>query len=245
MFCQQTLTILAVGVALLFPLKKAEAQPTNAKATPLFNGKNFDGWYKYSSDKKVNAEGLIVMDPFEKHIIIKGTAPGYLITRKSYGNYEMNFEWRWALSREAPAKNPTAIQQRKSGVLFHINSEEDLIWPQSIQAHLDYGRAGDLILVKGFALSLKPERKDPQNARYFLRSHDGVEKPAGDWNQGTITCHGKFVSIKVNDTMVMAGREAETGSGRIALQSEAGEIHFRNITMRPLEGKPVDPEKDD
>jgi hypothetical protein len=124
-------------------------------------------------------------------------------------------------------------------------SEADSIWPKSIQARLDYGRAGDLVLVNGFTLNVNPERKDPENARRFLRSHDGVEKQLGEWNQGTITCHGKFVSIKVNDTMVVAGREAEFISGRIALQSEAGEVHFRNITMRPLEGKPVDPEKDD
>ena len=245
MFCQQTLTILAVVIIVLFPLEKAAAQPANAKGTPMFNGRNYDGWYKFSGDKKVNAEDLITMDPFEKYIIIKGTAPGYLITRKSFGNYEMNFEWRWALPREGTAKDPSTAPDRKSGLLFHINSEEDLIWPKSIQAHLNDGRAGDLMLVKGFKLSLKPERKDRQDARHFLRSHDGVEKPPGEWNQGIITCHGKFVSIKVNDTMVMAGREAETGSGRIALQSEAGEIHFRNITMRPLEGKPVDPEKDD
>lgn len=245
MFRSQTITILAVGLLVLLESPTMVAQPPANKGTPLFNGQNFNGWFKYSDDKKVNTEELIQMHPFEKYIIIKGTSPGYLVTDRKYSNYELNFEWRWALDKEDVKRDPAVVPARKSGVLFHIAGEGDLIWPKSIEAVLDFNRAGDLFLIRGFKMALKPERSDRDNNRHFLRSHDGVERALGDWNQGSITCHGKFVSIKVNDTMVMAGREAEFSSGRIALQSEAGEIHFRNITIRPLEGKAVDPEKDE
>lgn len=245
MFRLRTIMILTIGVLILSQANTMLAQPPAEKGTPLFNGQNFNGWYKYSGDKKVNAEDLIVMDPFEKYIIIKGTSPGYLVTEKKYGNYELNFEWRWALDKEDVKRDPSVAPSRKSGVLFHIAGEGDLIWPKSLEAVLDFNRAGDLFLVRGFKLTLKPERIDRSNNRHFFRSHDGAERALGEWNQGTITCHGKFISIKVNDSLVMAGKEAEFTSGRIALQSEAGEIHFRNITMRPMEGKPVDPEKDD
>ncbi|HQR08919.1 MAG TPA: DUF1080 domain-containing protein [Gemmatales bacterium] len=245
MFRPRTITILAFGLLALFQSPMLVAQPPTRKPVPLFNGQNFSGWYKYSGDKKVNAEDLIVMHPFEKYIIIKGTSPGYLMTDKKYSNYELNFEWRWALDQEGVKRDPAVAPARKSGVLFHIAGEGDLIWPKSIEAVLDFNRAGDLFLVRGFKMSLKPERIDRSNNRHFLRSHDGIEKALGEWNQGTIICHDKFVSIKVNDAMMMAGRGAEFISGRIALQSEAGEIHFRNITMRPLEGKAVDPEQEE
>lgn len=245
MFRPQTKTILAVGLLVLFLSQTMIAQPPANKGTPLFNGQNFNGWFKFSGDKKVNAEDLIVMHPFEKYIIIKGTSPGYLVTDKKYSNYELKFEWRWALDKDDVKRDPSVAPERKSGVLFHIAGEGDLIWPKSVEAVLDFNRAGDLFLIRGFKMTLKPERIDRSNNRHFLRSHDGVERAVGEWNQGIITCHDKFVTIKVNDALVMAGRESEFSSGRIALQSEAGEIHFRNITMRPLEGKAVDPEKDE
>jgi len=245
MFRPQTITILAVGLLVLLQSQTMVAQPPAKKGVPLFNGQNFNGWYKFSGDKKVNAEDLIVMHPFEKYIIIKGTSPGYLVTDKKYSNYELTFEWRWTPDKEDVKRDPAVVPARKSGVLVHIAGENDLIWPKSVEAVLDFNRAGDLFLIRGFKMTLKPERIDRSNNRHFLRSHDGVEKPLGEWNQGTVICHDKFVSIKVNDTLVMAGRGSEFSSGRIALQSEAGEIHFRNIMIRQLEGKAVDPEKDD
>lgn len=241
MFYAKTTAFLAVC---LFTAT-AQAQPPQAKAKPMFNGKNFAGWYKYCNNKSVKLDELIFHDPFEKHIVIKGTTPGYLITDAMYGDYEMAFEWRWALlDRDKRQAKVEEELPRQSGILFHIASEGDSIWPKSIQAQLQAGRAGDLFVLTGFKLNVHPERKDPKNAFRALRSHDGVEKPLGEWNEGTITCHGKFVSIAINGTMVMAGRDAEYSRGRIALQSQAGEIHFRNFTMKPLEGKPVDPEKD-
>lgn len=223
----------------------SQAQPPDAKGKPLFNGVNFNGWYKYSGDKKIDREDIIYMDGFEKFIVMKGASPGYLITEVKYRDYQLNFEWRWSLDKENTKRDPDKRVRRRSGVLFHIDSEGDSIWPKSIQAVLDYEHAGDLRLMSGYALDVNPERKDREAKDLFHRSHDGVEKPVGDWNQGTITCHGKFVSISINGVMVMAGRNASVSNGRIALICDAGEVHFRNILMKRLEGKPVDPEKDD
>ncbi|MFT3878512.1 MAG: DUF1080 domain-containing protein [Gemmatales bacterium] len=245
MFRPPTITILAVGLLVLLRSPTTVAQPPDKKPVPMFNGQNFNGWYKFSGDKKVNPENLIVMHPFEKYIILKGTSPGYLATDKKYANYELTFEWRWALDPENIQRKAGEIPARKSGVLVHFAGDNDLVWPKSVEAVLDFNRAGDLFLIRGFKLSVKPDRVDRENARHILRSHDGAERPLGEWNQGVITCHGGFISVKVNDALVITGRNAENTSGRIALQSEAGEIHFRNIMMRPLEGKPVDPEKDE
>lgn len=244
MFCPRTTAFLAVCLVGGCFAEPALAQAPTQNPFPLFNGKNFSGWYKYSGDKKVKAEELIIMDPFEKHIIIKGTAKGYLMTDKPYGDYELSFEWRWALpDRDKPAVKPEELK-RDSGILFHIAGEGDLIWPKSIQIQLQAERAGDLYVLNGFKLNANPERIDPKNKSRLFRLHDGIERPLGEWNSGVLTCHGKFVSMSINGTMVVAGRDPEYTKGRIALQSEAGEIHFRNINMKKLEGKPVDPEKD-
>ena len=80
------------------------------------------------------------MDPFEKHIIIKGTSPGYLVTERSFSDYQLSLDWRWALRSDNPPNKPIGKQadqpQRTSGILFHIAGEADLVWPKSIQADL-------------------------------------------------------------------------------------------------------------
>jgi Domain of Unknown Function (DUF1080) len=228
----------------LLPLSAFAQQPGESEGELLFNNKDFSGWLKYTNDKSADKEKLIQKDPFDHHIIIKGTSPGYLITEKMYRNYQLSFEYRWFIHLTEQPVKPLDFNELRSGVLFHIASEGDAIWHKSIKAQLRPERAGDLQVLSGFELNVNSERADPASKSNFLRSHDGVEKPIGEWNQVTITCHGKFVSISINGTKVMTARDAEFSRGRIALQSEKGEIHFRNIRIKQLEGKPVDPDKE-
>lgn len=216
----------------------------DSKTTVLWPTQNFLGWNKYCPDKQVNIHDLFTMDPVEKYLIIKGNATGYLVTEKMFSNYELSLEWRWAVNRNAAADKTEKEPVFRSGVLLHIAGEADAIWPKSIQMRLNDGRAGDVALLNGFKMSIQSEFQDSVNKNVFLRRVDGVDQPLGEWNTTVITCHGKFVSAKINDALVLVGRESEFTRGRIALQSEEGEIHFRNIKVRQLEGKPVDPEKD-
>lgn len=221
-----------------------QAENRDTKTTVLWPTQNFLGWNKYSPDRQVNVHDLFTMDPVEKYLIIKGTSPGYLVTEKMFSSYELSLEWRWAVDRNTTPEKSEKEPVYHSGVLLHINTEADSIWPKSIQLRLNEGRAGDVALLNGFKLSIHPDYKDDKQKDVFLRRMDGVDQPMGDWNTTTITCHGKFVSVKMNNELVMVGRDSEFTRGRIALQSEAGEIHFRNIKVRQLEGRPVDPEKD-
>jgi hypothetical protein len=45
---------------------------------------------------------------------------------------------------------------------------------------------------------------------------------------------GDRITLKVNGEVVNEGWGAEVRPGKIALQSEGGEIHFRNIRLIPL-----------
>lgn len=221
-----------------------QSRNQDARTTILWPTQNFLGWNKYTPDKQVNIHDLFTMDPVEKHLIIKGNASGYLVTEKMFSNYELSLEWRWAVNRNSEPVKSEKQPDYRSGILLHITSEADSIWPKSIQLRLNDGRAGDVALLNGFKLSIQSEFQDPMHKEVYFRRMDGVDQPLGDWNTTVITCHGKFVSARINDALVVVGRESEFSRGRIALQSEAGEIHFRNIKVRQLEGRPVDPEKD-
>jgi hypothetical protein len=61
-----------------------------------------------------------------------------------------------------------------------------------------------------------------------------AEKPIGEWNEYEIIVDGERVVLKVNGQIVNEGAGAEVVPGKICLQSEGAEIHFRNIRLVPI-----------
>ena len=80
------------------------------------------------------------------------------------------------------------------------------------------------------------------------RASHNNEKPKGEWNTlDLITYEGKSLHI-VNGEVVMAlsdsayteqGKVHPLTSGRIVLQSEAGEVFFRRIKIKPIDSLPA------
>src|SRR5262245_14549531 len=68
----------------------------------LFNGKDLQGWERFSSDKNANLDEMYRADPNEKMIIIKGKPLGFLATEKEFENYELTVEWRWGVTKDTP-----------------------------------------------------------------------------------------------------------------------------------------------
>lgn len=56
----------------------------------------------------------------------------------------------------------------------------------------------------------------------------------GDWNQYEITCKGDTIKLVINGKHVNEGTNAELTKGKILLQSEGAEIHFRNVELKHL-----------
>lgn len=235
--------LLLSPLALLAQTGKTDDPPG---VTRLYKGKGFAGWQKYTPQSTKDTHAVITTDQNNSEIIvIRGNSPGYFVTEQPYGNYQLNFEYRWYNDPEKALAKPGEAPPRRSGVLFHIVGEGDSLWPKCVKLDLSHGRAGDLHLLTGFKLNVNEERAHPKEKNVFLRTHDGIEQPPGEWNKCSIICHGKFVSVIINEAKVLTGRESQVSRGRIALQSEAGEIHFRNITLKKLEGRPKDPDIDD
>ena len=112
---------------------------------------------------------------------------------------------------------------------------ESKIWPKGIEAQLASGSAGDFWLVGGAKLKVDSARQDPNVARHYYRIKSKVEKPLGQWNRYEITCRGDTIRLVINGQEVNSGTECELTRGRILLQSEGAEIHFRDIVVEPLD----------
>jgi len=213
----------------LFVLPVVVEADDKAAPVPLFDGQTLSGWkatVKADKDGKV-ADPKDTWSVKDGAIVCTGKPNGYLATEKEYADYVLKLKWRY----------PADAKAGNSGVLIHVQ-KDDKVWPVSIEAQLRSGRAGDIWLqtAEEVKLTIDPARFDANDKtkRHYFRvpKDEAVEKAFGEWNEYEITCKGGDVSLAVNGKVVNAGTNGNLRAGRIALQSEGTEIHFKDITIR-------------
>jgi hypothetical protein len=215
--------VLSLCAALVFVLPSSAADNDGFMA--LFNGRDLSGWKPHL---RVPKDGK-VPDPkdtwsiVDSYIRCVGKPNGYIATEKEYGDYMLRVKWRF----------PADSKGGNSGVLLHVQEKDD-VWPTSVEAQLFAGRAGDIWLIypPAVMLEIDMKRQDPKQARHYFRMVDDVEKKFGEWNQYEITCKGGDVTLTVNGKKVNEGKNGNLKKGRIALQSEGAEVHFKDVEIK-------------
>ena len=207
----------------------------------LFNGKDLKGWRAVLQDEKQVPEKVRKRLKFPAKmedvwkvengvLICKGQPYGYIVTEKEFGDFELSLEWKW------PGRGGN------NGVLLFVHGADKAYppgdgatWPGSIEAQLAAGGAGDIWLIPPGKLDIPKSQQDPKSKRRHHRTtKEDVEKPLGEWNKYEVVCKGGNVKLKVNGTLVNEGKNADPKRGKIGLQSEGTEVHFRNIKLKEL-----------
>lgn len=173
----------------------------------LFNGKDLDGWVFFTREDSMVTEPTFTVRDGVLHIT--GQPFGYIRTEKSFTDYTLHLQWRWA--------GPRA----DSGI-FNRLQEGDQVWPNGIQLQLreqDFGYLFSAVALEGI--------EGPFYRKAPLCEND-PERPDGEWNDTVIYCQGGHMTFTVNGVLV---NEADAGAteGYIGFQSEGGPIEFREI----------------
>jgi len=193
----------------------------------LFDGKSLAGWEHYLVEPDVKmADVWSVRDGL---LICKGKPMGYLATKKEFTNFRLIVEWRWPPGK--PAGN--------SGVLMRITGEPRAL-PKCVEAQLKAGSAGDAYGFQGFTVKGDAARSKSAESPFFgklsgVEKIKGNEKEPGEWNKYDITISGGDLTLIVNGEKVNEATGCDLVAGKIGLQSEGGEIHFRTVRLIPLE----------
>ena len=217
--------ILAIAVCLAGAATAADQHP---KAVELFNCKCLAGWDCFLADPNVKMED--VWSVKDGVLVCKGEPLGYLFTKEEYTNYKLIVEWRWA-----PGKEPG-----NSGVLLRIVGDSISFLPKCVEAQLKSGDAGDIWAFYGAKVKGDEERMRVIKDHELLGDFAGVgkikgnEKPPGEWNKYEITFDGGDLTLVVNGEKVNQATGCDAVPGRIGLQSEGGEIHFRTVKLIPI-----------
>ena len=221
--------LLASCLVGLSTLASAGAPP---QAIALFNGKDLTGWTHVLADPNVTMED--VWSVKDGVLVCKGEPLGFIQTAAEYTSFQLLVEWRWAKGAAARLGKPP-----NSGVLMRVNGDPKPI-PRAIEAQLRSGNAGDVYGFWGMQIDGDPARLRQRKGDPMLGDMVGVtssapaEKPEGEWNVYEITLDGPSMTVLVNGTKVNEAKGATVLPGRIGLQSEGGEIHFRRVELTPL-----------
>ena len=187
--------------------------------TDLFNGKDFEGWEFHLGQEGANKDGTYTIN--EGMLICSGKPSGYIVTKKSYSNYTLQFEFAFATPE---GLTDDSKFRGNSGCLIHVGEKNALgVWPRSIEVQ---GMHRQLGLILPIPRSLKCERTFDSEASARVR------KPVGQFNAMEIDVDGGDLVIKLNGTVVSTVSDCESTEGPIGFQSEGAPTHWRNIRIR-------------
>ncbi|MBI3697429.1 MAG: DUF1080 domain-containing protein [Acidobacteria bacterium] len=198
----KTVTLLLLGAALC---------AAEEGFTPLFNGKNLDGW-------EVDTPGLWQA----RDGMILGKSPGlkyndFLRTKKNYSDFILKLSFRMIDG------------QGNSGVQFRSKPVAGSHEVSGFQADIGqqyWGCLYDESRRKQVLVQATPE------------SLAGLKKDG--WNDYVITARGNHITLDLNGVRTVDYYEKEPGietTGFLALQLHGGppmEMHFKNIRIREL-----------
>jgi hypothetical protein len=225
--------LLAVAFALAAVLAPVAAA-AQAQGVPLFNGKDLSGWSHFLVDPKVAATDVWSVQ--DGVLVCKGEPLGYLYTNAEYTSFTLIVEWRWA-----PGAAARLGKVPNSGVLMRVNgAPKPKGVPRAYEAQLQAGSAGDLYGFWDMPLDGDAGRRREAKGHELLgdmvgfRKTEAAENPEGEWNTYEITFDGPSLVVVVNGKKINEAQGAAVVPGRIALQSEGGEIHFRRVEIRPI-----------
>lgn len=192
----------------------------------LFDGKTTAGWRGYQMTTM--PAGWQVVDG----ALTRVGDGADIITEGGYGSFELSLEWM-----VAPKGN--------SGIMYRVTEADSF----SYQTGPEYQVLDDVGHRDGLS------RLTAAAAVYGLYpSPEGLERPAGQWNQARIVVHGDSVQHWLNGTLAaqyvlgsadfnakVAGSKfskwpgfGKAQSGHIALQDHGDRVAYRSIKLRVL-----------
>jgi len=187
----------------------------------LFNGSDLSGWEYFLVDSTATMQDVWSVE--DGILICQGKPFGYLYTENDCESFQLVVEWRWP---EEPGN---------SGVLMRVDIEPQML-PSSVEAQLQSGNAGDMYGFHDFVIGGDEERLSEIGVPGLrLAKMASNEHEPGEWNRYDITVDGGNVTLVVNGETVNEATGVDVRPGKIALQSEGGVIHFRTVTLTPLD----------
>jgi hypothetical protein len=186
-------------------------------------------WYAFTKNSTERLEPSKVYDFSDGMIRMYGENNGYLMSQKSFKNFELSLEYRWNIEEKYKTKN-----KKNSGVMYNIPADSpDKIWPKGIQFQIKENTTGDFIFLDQVTAKVNGKLVE---AGASLTSPKFIEneKPYGEWNSIVIKSLNGKITQYLNGKLVNECEEASSKEGKISLNYESSPIDVRNIQLHNI-----------
>ena len=196
---------------------------------------------------------------------VQGKAYGCVISKEDYKNYHLRLKVKFGKQQWEPRIG----KAQDSGLLYHSVGEPGadywLSWMRSfeyqvMQSGTTEGNSGDFWSIAGSRADIKASKNEERDAWFYdpdgeWRTFSGFcgtkdyNSPEGEWTTLELFCFDDKSVHVVNGHVSMAlknlryaTREGEypLTAGKIQLQSEAGDIYYKDVEIREITELPAE-----
>ena len=219
---------LAIGVLLASSISLVAAAQSAPEFRELFNGKDLTGWVNVNTnpDTWKFRDGLL---------ICSGRPIGVLCSEKQYENFMLHIEWMhmeaggnsgvfvWSDARPGEQNRlPNGVEVQMLELEWPNLNTRNGVTPPVAYVH------GELFGVGG----VKTTPDNPRGERSMSIENRALGK--GQWNTYDVVAVDGVIKLAVNGKFVNGISRSTQKKGYFCLESEGGEIHFRNIRVLEL-----------
>ncbi len=243
-------------------------QAINAEGwTPLFNGRDLDGWYTFLQvhGKDRDPDRVVTIEDGTIHLYKfaddgSRVVMGYIATEQEFGDYHLRWQYRWGVKKFEPRYQ----LKRDAGLYYHIQGK-DAVWPQALQFQIQQTDVGDLLALYGFQLDtwIDPRTRGEDQATFLGLEEGGEPAVLGGkgigyqkrlpgrfevegWNTAEVIAKGDATVHILNGHVVNRGRkirivdpEKPDQARMVSRGRIALEIEAAEIFFRNVEIRPI------
>ena len=218
----------ALALAPLAPLEQAPAPNQIPQFVDMFNGKDLSGWVNINTaeDTWKIRDGMV---------ICSGRPIGVMCSEKQYENFILHIEWMhmeaggnsgvfvWSNARpDERTRLPNGVEVQMLELQWPDLNIRNGVRPPDAYVH------GELFGVGG----VKTTPDNPRGDRSM--SIENRAKGKGEWNTYDVVAVDGTIKLAVNGKFVNGITRSTQKKGYFCLESEGGEIHFRNMRLMEL-----------
>ena len=209
----------------------------------------------------------VIMENGQPVLHITGEIYGCVFTKQDFSNYHLKLKFKWGTKKWVPRLD----ELKDSGLLYHSQGkcgvEYFRSWMLSQEFQVVENSSGDYwsqSTSRADARAVKDSsyKFNPKGTWTALGGGTGnggfceagtkMDKPIGDWNEielityGDKSLHivnGKVVMALQNSRYVDAGVTKPLTHGKLQLQSEAAEVFYKDIMIKPISSIPAEYKK--
>jgi hypothetical protein len=231
---------LAAALLLIVPALSGTVftqSPDTAKFVDMFNGRDLSGWVNINT----NPDTWKIRDGM---LICSGRPIGVMCSEKQYENFVLHIEWRhmesggnsgvfvWSDSKpDERSRLPNGVEVQMLELAWPDLNMRNGVRPPDAYVH------GELFGVGG----VKTTPENPRGERSM--SIENRAKGKGEWNVYDVVAVDGNIKLAVNGKFVNGITRSTQKKGYFCLESEGGEIHFRNMRIMELPPGVTTPEQ--